>query len=177
MGRRLLLRLAAICFAGLPADAFLFAPRLGASSLHLRVTERTTSPSCLFSFLERPPAPPPRPKGRRGTPAPSTSNAIKLPTPIALAIAAAPFGTVLLVIVFLQVAEPGVRTPFAFLDPFYPPAVAEKARLKKIVDDTAAAEKKAAAAAKEAAAKAAAEKEAKETDKKAAEPKAAEPKA
>jgi len=70
---------------------------------------------------------------------------ISVPAPIALAFSAAPIVTVAGGIIALQVLGPGNKTPFAFLDDFYPPAVEDKRRLKKVLDDKAAAEKAAAA--------------------------------
>merc|ERR1711871_1618819 len=67
----------------------------------------------------------------------------------------------IIVIASIQIGAPGNKTPFAFLDGFYPPYVNEQKALANVTEAKAAKEKAAKdAAAKEAAAKEAAAKEA-----------------
>lgn len=105
-----------------------------------------------------------------------------VPAPVGLALVGAPLITALLAIFIVNTGAPGMnKTPFAFVDGFYPPRV-EYMKQEKARKDATEAKAKAEAAAKkkveeEAAAKAAAEAKAAEAKAAAAAPKAAAPKA
>merc|ERR1712060_1006407 len=64
---------------------------------------------------------------------------IGVPAPIALGFVAAPIGILILTIASLFILTPGRKSPFDFVDPFFPPAIAEQQQLKAT---RAAAEKK-----------------------------------